>query len=273
MVPDGSTMPALTHLLKGYASGDLSFRTLALDLNAKGYLTSDGRPFTESSISTVLNNRFYDGKAVYHRGRADEEVRDGVHQIPQEVQDLWRRCQEVRRERARPGLPSPAAREHRIYPLSGVLICDNCGEPFHGITSHWRNKRYPRMAHSWRRCGCRPSSVNAAAVEEEFAGRVLGCVTLDGGWREAVLRDLVNEGPKLDHTLDIKRIEAVLANLRKQYLWGTIDDQEFKSEHREFQRQIRNLEVSEPPSMTPDRDRAVQMLQDLPALWRHPGVT
>lgn len=82
VVPDGGAMPALTHLLKGYASGDLSFRTLAQDLNAKGYLTSDGRPFTESSISTVLNNRFYDGKAVYHRGRADEEVRDGVHQIP-----------------------------------------------------------------------------------------------------------------------------------------------------------------------------------------------
>lgn len=189
------------------------------------------------------------------------------------MQDLWRRCQEVRRERARPGLPSPAAREHRIYPLSGVLICDSCGEPFHGITSHWRSKRYPRMAHSWRRCGCRPSSVSAAAVGEEFAGRVLGCVTLDGGWREAVLRALVNEGPKRDHTLDIKRIEGVLANLRKQHLWGTIGDKEFKSEHRKFQRQIRNLEVSEHPPMTPDMDRAVQMLQDLPALWRHPGVT
>ncbi len=64
MVPDETTMPALIHLLEGYASGQLSYRALAQDLNVKGYLTSDGQPFTESSISTVLNNRFYAGEVV-----------------------------------------------------------------------------------------------------------------------------------------------------------------------------------------------------------------
>ena len=260
-------------LLQGYDSGKFSFRTLAQDLNAKGYLTSDGRPFTESSISTVLNNRFYDGKAVYHRGRPDEEVRPGVQNVPAEVRELWRRCQVVRRERGRRGRSSPPAREHQIYPFTGVLICDNCGEPYHGITSHSRDRRYPRMAHSWRRCGCRPSSVSGPAVEEEFAERVLGCVSLDEGWRDAVLRALVSEGPRPDHSLDIKRIEGALANLKKQHLWGAIGDDEFKTEHRGFQRQIRNMEASAPPPITPNLDRAAQLLQDLPALWRHPGVT
>ena len=42
-VPDEGTMPALLHLLRSYASGRFSYRTTAQDLNAKGYLTSDGR--------------------------------------------------------------------------------------------------------------------------------------------------------------------------------------------------------------------------------------
>ncbi len=271
--PDEKTMPALLHLLRGYTSGKFSFRTLAQDLNSKGYQTSDGRPFTESSISTVLNNRFYDAITVYHRGRPDEQIRDGIHHVPPEVRDLWRRCQEVRRERGKPGRTSPPAREQRIYPFSGVTVCNECEETYHGITTHWRDRRYPRMAHSWRRCGAIPSSVSEPAMAEEFAERVLACVDLDGGWREAVVPALANEGPKPDHSLDIKRIQGALANLRKQHLWDAVGDEEFKTKHREFQRQIGKMEESAPPAVTPNLDRAAKLLQDLPAVWRHPGVT
>ena len=59
LIPDNKTMPTLVPLLTEYATGIHSFRTLAGTLNAEGYLTSNNRPFTESSISTVLNNRFY----------------------------------------------------------------------------------------------------------------------------------------------------------------------------------------------------------------------
>ncbi len=82
-------MPALLHLLGEYATRRHSFRSLARDLNSKGYRTSHNRPFTESSISTVLNNRFYEGKAVYHRRRLDEEVYEGAHEVPEEVTSLW----------------------------------------------------------------------------------------------------------------------------------------------------------------------------------------
>ena len=103
-VPDDSTMPALLDLLRGYAGGDHSFKTLAMELNSKGYRTKRGKPFTEGSIRQVLDNPFYSGKFYYHKGRTDEDLRDGVHRVSQEVKDLWARCQEVRRER--PTLPS-----------------------------------------------------------------------------------------------------------------------------------------------------------------------
>jgi hypothetical protein len=118
----------------------------------------------------------------------------------------------------------------------------------------------------------RPSSVGVAKVEKEFADQVLACVQLDGDWRQTVLNALANQGPRPDHSGDVKRIEAVLANLRKQHLWGAIDDKTFKAEHRVLQRQVRSIQPS-PQSMMPNLDRASRLLQDLPALWNHPGVT
>ena len=160
-----------------------------------------------------------------------------------------------------------------MYPLTGVLTCDNCGEPFHGVAQKLGQKMHFRMWHSIRRCSMRPMSVVAQTVEKEFAERVLGCVNLDDGWREAVLAAMVNEGPKPDHTLELKRIQAAIANLRKQHLWGAITDDEFKAEYRELERQSRLLEAAQSDPLTPNLDRAASLLQDLPSLWNHPGVT
>ena len=202
MVLDPDTLPALLAALRGYAGGRHSFRTLAQELNAQGHSTGDGQPFTESSISTLLNNRFYEGKVIYHRGRLDEQVIAGAHEVPEEVRELWLRCQDVRRERNQPGQPSPRVREQRIYPLTGVLACDGCGLPFHGIFNLSKGRSYPRMQHSWYRCAMRPQSVPANRVEEEFAQRVLGCVTLDDGWHQAVSQALAKEGPQPDYSLE-----------------------------------------------------------------------
>ena len=92
MVLDQDTLPGLLAALRGYAGGKHSLRTLAQELNAQSYSTGDGLPFTESSISTLLNNPFYQGKVVYHRGRPDEQVIDGAHEAPEEVRELWLRC-------------------------------------------------------------------------------------------------------------------------------------------------------------------------------------
>ena len=118
----------------------------------------------------------------------------------------------------------------------------------------------------------RPSSVRAARVEQEFADRVLACVQLDGDWRQTILKALANQAPLPDHSVDVKRIEAALANLRKQHLWGAIDDETFKAEHLVLQRQVRSIQPSSPQPMMPNLDRASRLLQDLPALWNHPGV-
>ena len=82
-----------------------------------------------------------------------------------------------------------------------------------------------------------------------------------------------NEGPEPDNGLDIRRIDAAIANLRKQHVWDVISDQEFKAEYQILQRQRRALEPKPTAPSTPNLDRAAELLQNLPALWKHPGVT
>ena len=129
------------------------------------------------------------------------------------------------------------------------------------------------MVHSWRRCDIRPQSVSAPQVEQEFADRVLGCVHLDEDWRSAVLNAMSNEGPMPDNSLDIRRVDAAIANLRKQHIWDVISDQEFKAEYQILQRQRRALGPTPTAPSTPNLDRTAELLQNLPALWKHPGVT
>ena len=272
-VPHEATMNSLLAVLRGYASGSHSFRTLALELNAQGYRTGQGGPFTESSISTILNDSFYDGVATYHARRADQEERPGAHEVPSEVKELWRHCQEVRRQRVEPGQASPRSRQQRVYPLTGVLVCDRCGRPMHGIANLFKGRAYQRMTHSWHRCEDAPMSVLCTKVEGDFARGVLANLSLDDGWREPVLRVLTEEGPQPDPSIELGRIDAAMTNLKKQHLWGAVDHKEFQAELAELRRQRREVEARILPRDAPNLDRAAQLLRDIPALWEHPGVT
>ena len=84
---------------------------------------------------------------------------------------------------------------------------------------------------------------------------------------------MTNEGPEPDHSLDVRRIDSAVTNLRKQHLWDVISDDDFKAEYQALQRQRRALEPKLSQRSTPNLDRAAELLRDLPALWEHPGVT
>ena len=120
-----------------------------------------------------------------------------------------------------------------------------------------------------RRCEVSPRSVNATKLERSLANDVLAQLTLDGGWRDAVLRTLAQEGPQPVNLLELSRIETAIANLRKQHLWGAISDEDFQREFRQLERQRKVLTAQRQSAQTPNLDRAAELLSDLPALWLH----
>ena len=77
-----------------------------------------------------------------------------------------------------------------------------------------------------------PQSVSPPQLEQKFAERVLACVILDEGWRPTVPDPIPNEGTVPDNNQDIRRIDAAVANFRKQHVWDVMDDQEFETENQ-----------------------------------------
>ena len=269
--PKSGSLEALLTLLRCYAAGQFSYQTLADHLNAQGYSNREGEPFTKGSVEHVLANRFYEGKAIFHPGEPDEEIKDGTHEVPAEVKELWLKCQEVKRQRVRPGQYS-SKREVRIYPFTGVLVCDICGKPYHGEAVKRPSGLYLRMFHYQCSCEVRPHSFSADLFAKGFGGRVLRYVCIDEGWRNAILAALAKDTPQADTSAKLRHIESAIANLRKQHLWGAISDDEFKQEFQALDREQRILENQQRPTQTPNLDRASALLRNLPELWQHPGV-
>ncbi len=271
-VPDPETMPVLLELLRCYASGRYSYQTLADLLNSKGHRTRNGRPFTIGSIEQVLDNRFYIGKAVYHPGRADEEVRDGTHEVPPEVKALWLKCQESRDQRVRPWARGPRARS-RVYLFSGILSCASCGSRYKGQAAyHGPNNLRQRLVHKRGPCLARPRSQRMEALSQQFAAKVLPFLHLGEDFPGKVIQALAKDrnGPELD--LQVQRIERALEQIRKQNQWGDLSDLDYLKERESLRRQLQALKAASPSVHIPNLQRAAELLNDLPGLWQHPGV-
>jgi hypothetical protein len=192
-------MEALLTLLRSYASGEYSYLSLAEALNAQGYRNREGDPFTKGSVEHVLLNRFYQGKVLYHPGKADEVVLDGIHEVPDEVRDLCLRCQEVKRARisekqGRPRTP------FRAYPFTGIAVCEACGLSYSGQPVLQKSdKVVRRLYHKPPFYDLSPHSVRVENLMSQFQEGVLPHMVLDQGWKTAVERALCQESETPNH--------------------------------------------------------------------------
>ena len=275
--PNLETMPNLLMLLRDYSTGRFSFRDVADRLNAQGFRTRSRRPFTGASIRDVLDNRFYDGKVVYHQGLPDEVVVDGRHEVLREVKDLWLKCQEIKacRRNTTAGHPRGPARH---FPFSRLLTCYRCDNPYYGEAVRIGEKMDLRLSHerrgSGRHCTSKPRSCSVPALVEQMALRVMPYLKLDGTWKTRVIAAIKSQVPvQHDQRNQRKRLQRALENLRKQHQWGDLSDQEYRRERETVERQLKRIAQPSMPPQVPNLERAARLLEEMPALWLHPGVT
>ena len=278
-VPDPATMPILLMALGEYATGEYSYSQVADDLNAQGYRTQNGRLFTGYNLRDILGNRFYEGKVVYHQGLPDEQIIDGSHKVPEDVRQLWLRCQVIKKERTNRPTGHPR-RESHDYPFSHVLKCHQCGNSYHGEAVYYKDRTKLRLIHErhsqGKQCNTLPKSRSVESLNKEFGERVLAYVNLDEGWKTRIIAALMSNGGISEDKPDQKQAERfrkVLENFRKQHLWGDISDVDYKRERADLERQIKALTLDTTPVEMPNLERAAQLLNEMPVLWQHPGVT
>ena len=107
---------------------------------------------------------------------------------------------------------------------------------------------------------------------DQFSKKVVSCVHLDSRWNEWILAALRNDRPSQPNDEEqASRIKNALENLRKQHLWGNIDDEGYRRERLNLEGRLQ-LATPAPASITPNLERAAKLLEDLESLWSHPGV-
>jgi hypothetical protein len=219
--PDPETMPILLELLRCYATGKYSCLTLADHLNSLGYRNRLGQPFSEGSVRSVLDNRFYEGKVVWHPDKPEEQVRDGDHMVPPEVKELWRDCQRVRAQRSTPWSRRPRSGP-RVYLFSGVLACEACGSRYRGQAVVRRRHFFQRLGHPHGSCPVRPRSLGVKVVTSQFGERVLPYLRLGEEFISQVARVLSEGNQQARDSVQgqVGRLEHALEQLRKQHIWG-----------------------------------------------------
>lgn len=272
--PKVGGMEALLSLLRGYASGQQSYQTVADTLNAQGYRNRVGDLFSKGSVEHVLSNRFYEGKAIFHPGEQDEKVKEGKHEVPAEVKELWLKCQDVKRQRTKPWNRGATSRaKPRTYLFSGILTCEDCGSRYKGLAIHKGQRVRQRLIHQRGTCGIRPRSQLMDQLSQQFADKVLPALVIGSDFRDYVMkaRGRANARPMADK--DIQRLQNALQQIRKQNQWGDLCDEEYLNEREKLQGQLQFLKSSVPSApQSPDLERRAEMLNSLPGLWQHPGV-
>ncbi|MFC2021199.1 hypothetical protein ACFLU1_05380 [Chloroflexota bacterium] len=171
-------------------------------------------------------------------------------------------------------------KESHDYPFSHVLKCHQCGNSYHGEAVYYKDRTKLRLIHErhsqGKQCNILPKSRSVESLNKEFGERVLSYIKLDEEWKIRIMAVLMNNGGITKDRANqnqAERLSKVLENLRKQHLWNDISDVDYRRERVDLERQIKALTPNTTHVEMPDMERAVQLLNEMPVLWQHPGVT
>ncbi len=167
--------------------------------------------------------------------------------------------------------------EKHVYPFSRILKCHRCGSPYHGEATYYHGNTDLRMTHERRtigkECGNKPKSRSIDSLSHEFCDRVVSQIYLEEGWKSLLLSALYDEQETKNTKSQQDRLIKALENLRKQHIWGDIADDDYRRERITLERQLQAISQDTTPPELPNLERAAELLNSLPSLWSHPGVT
>jgi len=203
----------------------------------------------------MLQSRFYLGEARY---------RDHwfpARQDPIIAEELFTRCEEVRRRRGQHKAGTTARQGSRDYPLTGIACCARCGGRLRG--AFVSGKSYYRDIAREQGRACDQRMVRADLAEAALGG-FLGRLVLPADWRVQILV-LVKVRVKAvgDVEAEQARINALLERLKRLFLLGDLAEREYVVERDRLRNQLAALV---PPAM-PDLERAAALLGDFSKLW------
>ena len=235
------------------------------ELNSRGISHRDGRPWSKQAVRDVWRRRrLYLGYVVYKRGL--EERRGRHNPIIGEAE--YTDAMAAVASRTHNGQP---AKPHRTYALAGVLHC-SCGAKMRGETrvsrgQEWRyyvcpvsRRRSTRTAPDGTIIRCEAETVPAEAAEgavlNTIAGMILPQRVIDTA--RAEVRRRLRTPHASTHEKQRQRLQTRQANLRKQFEWGDIPEDEYRRKMADCERQLAILPSTDKVLLF-DRNRQVMV--------------
>jgi site-specific DNA recombinase len=166
---DPAQLPLVERVFDRCANARVGATTIAAELNAGGWRTRLGRPWSTKAVLEVLRNRSYLGETFFR----DKWYAYGNG--PFIDPELFERAQDLLDERG-DGYTVRFADRHPDYLLAGLVRCSRCKGSYVGASAFGRGQRYRYYVCSTRQrygsTGCEGERVRA----DELEGAVLGAL-------------------------------------------------------------------------------------------------
>lgn len=166
LIINPQTAPIVQEIFTRYADGE-TIREIIASLNERGIMTTRNKPFRQSSLDTLLQNRVYLG---YYRAMG-EEIADGVPKIID--RELFDRVQE---RKAHNRLAPPSFKATEEYLLTTKFFCGKCGSMMIGENGkgHCGGKYYYyKCGNHKRNEGCKQRILRKEIAEKLVIDRII----------------------------------------------------------------------------------------------------
>lgn len=251
-IPHPRNKHAVVQAFEMYAVGNISDHTIAAALNEEGYRTTGNwgnQPFENDTVRPMLQNRFYLGETQY-KG----ESLPGRHE-PIISEDLFQKCQEVRARRRHRNAGKSSSK--RVYPLSRLALCAQCGQPLRG-QPNWQNRRYYRSPQRANKV-CSGRMIPAVAAEQTVL-EYLAQIKLPDDWRERVMAmSQAKRGDTESYETKKTRLLNRLERLKTLYRLGDIEQSEYIAERADVHTKLEALK----PQHIPDLEKVATALNQV----------
>jgi hypothetical protein len=267
--------PGVAMIFAKFETGLYSAREIVEMVNAAGYRTNKGHPFTTDTVISILRNKFYAGFVAYRglvpmyteakrarRSKRDIEWIKGSH--PALIEEAtWDKCAAIRIKRAFTA-PGNAALPHRIYLLAKVARCSHCGQTMRAQASKYERARY--------RCSSRDRALPCPA-QHAYISEAKLLPQIDEMMRRLVWPDAIKQRVREIATADNqteqikrerKKLEQQLARVKKLYELGDYTDAEYLSRRDDITTRLKALV----PAPTTDYiQQALDKINDTAVQW------
>jgi site-specific DNA recombinase len=232
-----------------------SIRSIALDLDARGYTTAGGAKWSTARVRDILGNPIYIGVRV-HKG---EQMPGNWPALVDE--STFRAAQDALTGRRKP----PGHNVRRYYLAGGLTLCGVCGTPLQA-----------RPQRGKRRYGCPPDKdgscggIGIQAIElEEQIGTLIVDILADPRIIEAVARR--QDTGNADTHAEIERVEARRTEAAEAFAVGEIDRGQLAAitERLDAQRDDLRSRLTSNPGEALDVERLRELWESGRVEWRN----